>query len=204
MPYIDLTHTFKSTMPVFPGDSKPELKQVGFFGKDECVHFRVTTGMHVGTHIDAPSHMLENGKGLNAYSVDHFFGNGMLIDARGKERIGEELLEGKTLSKGDIVLILTGFSEKFENPAYFDNYPEITEKFARIMVERGVKIVGLDSASPDRSPYRVHKILLGSDILILENLTNLAVLLPHPIFEVIALPPKFDAEAAPVRVIAKV
>ncbi len=62
MKYIDLTHTFKAKMPVFPGDAETKLEQVSFFDKDGYNSFRVDTGMHVGTHMDAPFHMLENGK----------------------------------------------------------------------------------------------------------------------------------------------
>jgi kynurenine formamidase len=50
----------------------------------------------------------------------------------------------------------------------------------------------------------VHKILLGANILIVENLTNLQALLAVSEFEVIALPPKFEADAGPVRAVARV
>lgn len=204
MRYIDLSHTFTNNMPVYPGDQPPELKQKTFLEKDECASFEITTSMHVGTHMDAPSHMLEGGKGLNKYPVDHFFGNGVLLDARGKEAIDIELLDGKHISKDDIVFILTGFSEKFQQPEYYESHPVITEAFARKMVEYEVKIIGTDTPSPDTSPYAIHKTLLGNDILIIENLTNLQTLLPHPQFEIIALPIKFEAEASLVRVVAKI
>ena len=73
------------------------------------------------------------------------------------------------------------------------------------MVNRkpGIKIIGIDSPSPDRSPYEIHKLLMKNDILIIENLTNLAELTSHEEFDVIALPTKFDTEAAPVRVVAR-
>ena len=72
------------------------------------------------------------------------------------------------------------------------------------MIELGVKIVGMDTPSPDRPPFAIHKLLFKNDILIIENLTNLEELLAHPQFDVIALPAKFDIEAAPVRVVAQV
>ena len=64
-------------------------------------------------------------------------------------------------------------------------------------------MVGMDTPSPDHAPYKVHKILLGNEILILENLTNLEQLL-NKNFEVIALTPKLEADAAPARVVAKI
>lgn len=203
MKYIDLTHTFKQSMPVYPGDPEPELKQIAFADKDGYNDFKITTGMHVGTHMDAPLHMLQNGKRLSEYSVDHFFGKGHLIDARGKS-IDADLLEGKQISKGDIVLIMTGLSSKFGTSEYYESYPEISEAFASKMVEIGVSIVGMDTPSPDRPPFAIHKLLLGNDVLIIENLTNLEILLEHVQFTVVALPAKFDSEAAPVRVVAQI
>lgn len=204
MKTIDLTHLFKADMPVFPGDTKPSLKQVGFIGKDECCSFRVETGMHVGTHMDAPSHMLEGAKGLAEYPPEHFIGRGVLLDARGKSSIDVDLLEGAPSLEGAIVLIFTGFDQRFEDENYYENYPELTEAFAQELVRQKPKIVGMDTPSPDRAPYLIHKILLKEDVLIIENLCNLEELLPHKDFKVSALPTKFDAEAAPVRVVAEV
>lgn len=204
MKYIDLTHTFKHGMPVYPGDSNPELiKTADDYEGGKIIHYQLKTSMHVGTHMDAPLHMLQNGKRLNEYPVDHFFGKGHLIDARGKS-IGINLLEGKQISKGDIVLIVTGFSSKFGTSEYYESHPEISDAFASKMVELGVSIVGMDTPSPDRLPFAIHKVLLGSDVLIIENLTNLESLLEHVQFTVVALPAKFDAEAAPVRVVAQI
>jgi kynurenine formamidase len=204
MEYIDLTHLFKAEMPVFPGDDPSKLEQTEFIGKHECNGSRVETGMHVGTHMDAPSHMIKGAKMLMEYPAEKFFGPGVLIDARGKESIDVCLLEGKNIPTGAIVLIMTGFSKKFNDLDYYETYPEITTDFAHKMVELGVSIVGMDTPSPDRSPYEIHKILLKKDVLIIENLNNLEALLPHDKFNISALPTKFEAEAAPTRVVAQV
>lgn len=197
--YIDLSHTFTAQMPVYPGDSLPELTKTDH---ETHTNFHVKTGMHVGTHIDAPIHMIKNGTKLSEIPVDHFFGKGHLIDARNKS-ITAEILENYTIHPGDIILIHTGFSTHFRQPEYFENYPDITEKFAQKLVELKVKIVGMDTPSPDREPYKIHKILLSNNILIIENLTNLEQL-KNKEFEIIALPPKFETDASPLRVVAKV
>ena len=203
MKYIDLTHTFKQNMPVYPGDPKSELKQTAFVNKNGYNDFQITTNMHVGTHMDAPFHMLQNGKRLSKYPIDHFFGKGHLIDARGKS-IDADLLEGKQITKGDIVLIMTGFSSKFGSPDYYESYPEIKEGFASKIIELGVSIVGIDTPSPDRPPFSIHKLLLKNNVLIIENLNNLESLLKHKQFTITALPAKFDCEAAPARVVAQI
>lgn len=202
MKYIDLTQTFKQTMPVYPGDSLPQLKQVCFIGKDSCNAFHIKTGMHVGTHMDGPLHMLKNGKKLSTFPPEHFFGKGHLIDARKKE-ISKKLLKNRGIKKGDIVIIMTGFYKNFDKPNYYKNYPAILEDFAHELVKLGVKIVGMDTPSPDYPPFKIHKILLSKNILIIENLTNLKPLLNHKKFNIIALPTKFESDSAPARVIAQ-
>lgn len=201
--YIDLTHTFNAQMPVFPGDAVPELVQTTTIEQDGIVHFDLKTGMHVGTHMDAPLHMLKQGKFLSDYPAAKFFGRGVLLDARGKKSAGAELLPGIKIQKGDIVLVMFGWSSEFGQEEYYYNYPEITPDLARGLAESGASIVGMDTPSPDRAPYEAHKILFKHDVLIIENLTNLQKLANVKNFEIIALPMQLQAEAAPCRVIAK-
>ncbi len=202
MRYIDLTHTFTDNMPVYPGDPKSELKKIADLKKQGFVDHQLNTGLHVGTHIDAPMHMLENGETISSIPLQNFFGKGKLIDVRGHLSIEAEVLSSIYLEKGDIVLFFTGFSEKFHQDEYYDKFPELTQEAAKVLVKAGVSIIGLDTPSPDRPPFETHKILLGGNILIIENLTNLDKLIDIKNFEIIALPAKFSAEAAPVRVIA--
>ncbi len=58
MELIDLTHSFTNKMPVYSGDRTPVLKQAGGIDKYGFVHFELQSGMHVGTHMDAPLHMI--------------------------------------------------------------------------------------------------------------------------------------------------
>jgi len=201
--YIDLTHTFTADMPVFPGDPAPSLAEVTSVAKDGISHFELKTAMHVGTHIDAPAHMMAGGKLLDEYPPQKFFGRGVLIDARGKTSAGPELLSGTDINKGDIVLVYFDWASEFGKDDYYHNYPVLSEEFGKKLGELGVSIVGMDTPSPDLAPYSVHKILFKSDILIIESLTNLDKLAGKS-FEVIALPPKLQAEAAPCRVVAKI
>jgi len=195
-------------MPVYPGDPMPEFTQVADLKKEGYTDYQIKTGMHVGTHMDAPLHMLEGGKRLSDFSVGNFFGRGCLIDARGASVVNADFLKSSGAQKGDVVLVMTGFSQKYRQPEYYEKHPEIGEDFAEKAIELGIKIVGMDTPSPDRPPFKVHKLLLAKEILIIENLTNLEELFETTkggvAFEIFALPAKFYAEAAPVRVVAKI
>nr|MBP9691294.1 cyclase family protein [Candidatus Woesebacteria bacterium] len=84
-------------------------------------------------------------------------------------------------------------------------YPSMTAEFAQILVDRKVKVVGMDILGPDTDPsWPAHKVLLGNEVLIIENLTNLEKLLEVQEFKIIALPSKYQTDASPVRVIAEV
>ena len=204
MKLIDLSHDFKENMPVYPGDKPPEFIQVADYSKEGCFGYRINSGFHVGTHIDAPFHMIPGAKKLSEIKVERFFGNGVLIDATGKKEIDVNLLDKTNILKDSIVLIMTGLYKQFGSKEYFHNFPEITESFAKRLIDLKVKIVAMDTPSPDKYPYKVHKILLTEAILIIENLTNLEELLGVNDFEVNALPAKFYSDGAPIRVVAQV
>ena len=203
MRYIDLTHTFTDAMPTYPGDPESYLRQIASIEKDGYADHKLETTIHVGTHIDAPAHMIKGGKQIDELPLEAFRGDGTLIDARGKSGIGVELLLGVSVPKEAVILLLTGFSRYFREPRYFGEYPAMTESLAEELVKWKIKMVGFDTPSPDRPPFAVHKILLNAGILIIENLTNLESLLEVEKFEIQAFPIKLSADAAPARVVAR-
>ena len=91
----------------------------------------------------------------------------------------------------------------FESKEYFDNHPVVSKELAQLFVERQVKMVCIDSPSPDRHPFEVHKLLLENNILIAENLTNLDKLLFVNKFEIIAFPLNIHADSSPARIVAR-
>ncbi len=204
MKYIDLTHSFVPDMPAYPGDPKSTLTQAARIDSEGYTDHLLNTLMHVGTHMDAPLHMIQDGAYMDEIPLDTFFGSGVLIDARGVPRIDASILTGVNIPPDSIVLVYTGFGSKFHTPEYFQDYPQIDESFAKRMVEMKVKIVGMDIVGPDEPPFPTHKELLSHGILIIENLTNLDALVGVKQFSVIALPAKFHTDATPVRVIATI
>lgn len=198
---IDLSVNLNEQTPIYPGDPETKIGTAAVLPKDGYQDHYVCVGTHVGTHVDAPSHMVAGGKNLDAYPLDQFSSKGVYI-RMGK---GFDLAEIRKvpINAGDIVLFHTGMSDHYHEKAYYDDYPAISKEIANFLVEKGVKIVGVDMCSVDHEPFPVHKILLSNDILIVENLTNLASLADKA-FKVYAFPIKLQVDGAPVRVVAEV
>ncbi|WP_307585910.1 cyclase family protein [Paenibacillus wynnii] len=95
-------------------------------------------------------------------------------------------------------------SKLFGQAGYFKNHPVITLAFAELLVRKRVKMICLETPSPDQYPFEVHKYLFKNKILVTENLTNVEQLLNVDSFEVIALPLHIRADSSVARVIARV
>ena len=203
--FIDLTHTFTDDMPVYPGDPCSRLYKCAEISKDGSTDHKIESCMHVGTHIDAPFHMVEDGMIISDISADKFQGRGVLIDARNTMVIDDDLLENIDIREGDIVLVRTDWSKKYRTDDYFKEWPVFTVSFSKKLVELKISVVGMDTGGPDMDDsFPAHKALLPNDVLIIENLDNLEALESVPNFRVHAYPVKYQADAAPVRVVAEV
>ncbi len=198
---VDLSVTLNEQTPIYPGDPETKIKPAGVIANDGyCDHY-ISVGTHVGTHIDAPLHMLEGGASLDKVSVDTFVGKGRYVDVTGGDF---ETIKEVNIQAGDIILLHTGMSDKYHEPVYFEDYPAMSDEIAKYLVDAKVKMVGVDACSVDnKDGFPIHKILLGGNVLIIENLTNLSQLSCKD-FEVYALPIKLQIDGAPARVIAEI
>lgn len=198
---IDLTLVFTASMPTHPFDEPSKIEKIRDLKTHSYNDWRLTTGMHAGTHIDGPGHLTDSSVLLSDLPIERFVGKGFLVDARGKS-IDAALLANCPNEPGLIVLILTGQDKKFGTPEYFTDYPVFSDDFAHELVRRQVKMVGLDAFSPDTYPFPIHQLLFKNDILIIENLTGLERLVGIKDFDVFALPLKTATDSALARVIA--
>lgn len=201
MRFIDLSVPINEDTPVYPGDPKTKIVPAGVLEKDGYEDHYVSIGTHVGTHIDAPKHMISRTKSLDQISVDRLIGNGIYIKVNGKFNF--EKIRKAPIKKDDIVIFHTGMSDVYYKPDYYNKYPAITEEIANYLVKKKIKMVGVDMCSVDHEPFPVHRILLKNNILIIENLTNLAKLASQK-FTVYAFPIKLQIDGAPARVVAEV
>lgn len=138
---------------------------------------------HIGTHLDAPLHFIEDGKSIDQVPLENTFGEAVLIDVSDKpvdQPIDVSLLEKRLketnteVKAGDIVLIRS-WSGEWNGPGYFQA-AGISLEAAKWLAEKKIKCVGVDLANADTGSDMqrpCHMELLGQEIGIIENLTNL-------------------------------
>lgn len=190
-------------MHVYPGDEPVSIVQTSFSEKDGFNLYTAKSGFHAGTHVDMPLHFVPGGAAGDGFKPELFIGRGVIIDARGENSIGYRRDFDDKIKAGDIVLVRTGFETYLDKPEiYFTKHPDISEGFAQFLAERKVRMLGLDTPSPDHEPYTVHKLLLSNGVFILENIINLELLSGFNHFDVFAVPIKIRAEASFVRAFA--
>lgn len=201
MQLIDISHALNEKTPIFPGDIKTTLTREKTPDRDHYTAYSIKSGFHTGTHVDAPMHLTADSRTIGSFPLDRFHGRGVLLDVRGQDVIDMKPIYDQVIKPGDCVLLFTGHDKKFHETDYFTDYPYITAAFAAFLADRGINMLGLDTPSPDRPPYTLHKQLLERGVMILENLTNLESLISVLSFHIMALPLKLAAEASFVRAV---
>lgn len=201
---IDLSYKIEEGMPVHPYDEAVILHQDKTFNKDGYVNHILRTGMHAGTHMDAPMHLTQDPHYICDYNLNNFIGEACIINASGESIVTyKEVYRGR-VRKGDIVLIHTGHHKYYGTDDYYEEYPVLDTNLAQLFIDRQVKIVAMDIPSPDYYPFPIHKMLMEAGILIIENLTDFGELLSYERCEIMAFPLRIRAEASLVRVVARI
>lgn len=203
MKIIDLSQKIHDKMPTHPYDEEVIVVENRTIENEGYNNTQMDIGMHAGTHIDAPSHLIENGKKINEYNLTKFTGKACVIDASNQKNIILTEKQKDVIIQNDIVLIYTGYGDLFnDNQYYADDAPVLSTELTEYLIQSHIKMVGMDLSSPDKYPYDIHKMLLSSDILIIENLTNLDKLFGIGEFSFCAMPLNIDAEASIARAVA--
>lgn len=204
MRYIDLSHVIEDKMSVHHYDSEVTLYQDKFLDLDKYNNFRLDIGTHVGTHIDSPMHLSDNNLFISDYDIEKFCGSAVVIDVRGQGVIKFMDSYIEIIKDNDIVLFYTGHEEKFGTDEYYSDYPMIDIGIVNVLIKKKVKLIGLDSPSPDKYPFQIHKKLFANGIFIVENLKNLGQLVDKSSLEVFMFPLKIKADASLIRAVAKI
>jgi kynurenine formamidase len=157
---------------------------------------------HLGTHLDAPSHFVAGGAGVDEADLAVLIGPAQVIhltDVAPGEVITAARLGPLT---GQRVLLHTGWPERGLGQAdYFGKAPYLAPDCARALLEAGTRLLGVDFPSVD-ADGQVHVALLGGGCLIVENLTGLSVLPASCDLTVLPLPVS-GGDGSPVRAVAR-
>src|SRR5450755_863326 len=188
-PLIDLSHTIENGLITYKGLPAPVI--CDYLSREESKkNYAEGTSFQIGkidmvsntgTYIDCPFHRFEHGNDLSNTPLEHFAElTGMVIRVPYQDGlgVGTDLLHQHNIS-GKAILFHTGWDIHWKTENYFCDHPFLTENAALFLMERNVRLVGIDSHNIDdtRTDTRpVHTILLGSGILIVEHMCNLGAL----------------------------
>jgi kynurenine formamidase len=209
---IDLSHMIEEDIPVFKG-LKPKIypfmthenSRAEYNDKAEFEITKIEFITSIGTYIDSPYHRHRDMDDISRMRIENLILIGILaeVPCNSKRAIYPEDIDVDV--SGKAVLIHTGWDKYWKKPEYF-NHPYVSRELAEYFVENDTKLVGIDTLNidnPDDLSRPAHTILLGNNIPIVENLTNLGALMGRE-FRFFATPVKVKAAAFPVRAFAEV
>lgn len=209
MKFYDFSHPLNERIPVYPGRESPRFMPAGSIQENGFRETLLNFESHIGTHIDAPSHMLENGKSLDQLPLDTFTGKSIIINVpKTCSEINKSLILSykERLKKVDFVLFKTGWSHYWGSPLYFEGFPTLTRDAVDRLISFTLKGIGFDTISADPADddmYYNHLAAFNKGIIIIENLifpNNLTV----SEGEFFCFPLPFEnADGSPVRAIFK-
>src|SRR3990170_8761516 len=175
MAVYDVTVTLRPGMPVYPGEPGPEIEYFKRIGQNSSANVsKVSMGSHCGTHIDAPHHFIEGRATVDALPIEALVGAVHVVEHNGSGHITAADIARFGLPSGARRLLAKTSNGRFwEDDEFHTDFIGFAPDAARWLVERGFVLVGIDYLSIEqfRSPtHEVHKLLLGTGVVIVEGL----------------------------------
>jgi kynurenine formamidase len=176
---IDLTLPLRRGMRGFDWETRFTVERDGWNARTLHLY------SHAGTHMDAQLHFAAGPETIDQIPLDRCCGTARVVhlpDTKPKDLLTPAHLGpvADTFRAGEVLLLATGWSRHVDDPSvYRDGLPRVGEDLARWCVDRGVKLLGVeppsvaDVANLDELT-RVHRILLGGGVVIVEGLANLS------------------------------
>ena len=200
----DISPPISPASPAFPGDTMYQQRWMAEIGPGCPVNVSaITMSPHLGAHADAPLHYGRDAAAIGAVGIDPYLGPCRVIHAIEQgPLITRAHLEHAAGDLPERVLVRTWRTAPTE---WVDNFAAFAPDTIAWLASRGVKLVGIDTASVDPADSKTldsHQQLLAHDLRVLENLVLDAV--PAGDYELIALPLKLTmACASPVRAVLR-
>ena len=179
---------------VYPGDPAPVKTVLNSMENGDLYNLTsFSMCAHNGTHVDAPSHFIKDGKTIDKLSLESFVGMCYVAEHHGilKDSDALEILnKAKEVNIDSVKRILIKGNAIVSSDA------------AKVFVNANVLLVGNESQTvgPEESPMKVHLILLGAGIVLLEGIRLTEV--PQGAYFLNAVPLNLsDSDGAPCRAI---
>lgn len=181
---FDLSHPVHPGMPGYPGDPEVRFGPGLELAVDGANVATIQLGTHTGTHLDAPAHVVPGGRTVDQLDLKLLHGCAYIARLRAPASTGQLLELGDLVELPAqlpaITCIATGWDTRFSTPAR-TAHPAVSLALAETLWERGARVLGVDTLSPDptgddASGLPVHEFWLGYDGVIVENLRGLTSL----------------------------
>lgn len=212
MRVINLSHPIAPEFTVIPELPPVEVTVIdsqeqeipGGSGSFQTAKISIT--LHTGTHISAPFRFLQGSLTIDQVPLERCLGTARILrlPCSPKEVItAERLLPFAPLVVGcNVLLFHTGWAERWGEEAYFEEHPSLSLEAADLILSWGIHLVGIDFPMLDYYPFPAFVRLLKHNVLVVQNLTNLEMLLADKV-DFLAIPLHIlNGEGSPVRAIA--
>ena len=207
--WIDITIPIRNAMVHWPTDSAPRVERIMDVDRGDRVTLTEFTMIsHTGTHIDAPLHFIRHGGTIDEMPLDTVIGRARVIEIRDTESIKPAELAPYRIQRGERILFKTrNSSTVYQTDEFIEDYVYISTEAARFLVERGVRVVGLDYISVGSYKIQsnlteVHETLIGNGVYIIEGLNLDGVKAGR--YEFICLPIRLErGDASPARAVLR-
>ena len=176
MKLVDVSVPIRDAMTVYRGNPPVRIRPAMTLQRDGVNLSEVCLGSHTGTHVDAPSHFIRRGVGVDRLDLALFIGPAWVAHPRRvKSGINAIDLAKARIPRGSRRILLRTSNSRWWHPAraFRTDFVYLTPDGADWLANRGVQLVGIDYLSIEG--YGVpgaptHKRLLGAGIPILEGL----------------------------------
>jgi arylformamidase len=205
MKIIDISWPISKATTGYKDRSIVAIDEIKNFNRDGVRETSLHVSSHSGTHIDAPSHFLREGKTIDELPLERTIGDCVVLDMTTcAERITRDCLmaHDDDIVEGGIVLLRTANSDLNPTDKFSPHFIYLEASGAIYLVEKKIKAVGIDYLGVEHSQpgHPTHENLMHGDITIIEGLRLGHV--PPGAYFLVCLPLNvIGVEAAPARAI---
>lgn len=201
----DISIAMAPGTPEWPGDTPFTCTWSWRMARGDSVNVSaITASPHVGTHADAPVHIHDEWPAAEELPLDAFHGPAH-VRTVSAERDLLDIDDIPDLPAAPIERLLLRTGASIAAGTFPDRWPALAPDAARALVERGLRLLGVDAPSVDprtSTELPVHHEIFRGGACVLENLDLHGI--ADGAYELTAYPMKIvGADAAPVRAVLR-